>query len=468
MVPVYSLVAWLSIFFYRKSVYFSVIGDCYEAFTISAFFALLCHYIAPDLRTQKEYFRGIEPKPWIWPLTWLQRCCGGQRGLWRTPRSGLTWFNIVWVSVFQYCLLRVLMTIVAVVSQHLNVYCEESLNPAFSHIWCMAIECIAVTIAMYCLVQFYVQIKDDISQYSPFLKILSIKLVIFLSFWQTICINFLLSAGVIKPTKTIAEQDLKVGLPNLLISVEMAIFGFLHLWAFSWKPYSIGNTAVEVTDFFGNGKATYQGGRWGLKALADCLNPWDLVKAISRSIRWLFVGRKKRMLDPSYRTSSEAIGLDTAGNGASGTAYQGAGSRLTSGRPGHYSPDEEGADLLSNAQQNPTSRPAGDLGLNPPPYEDVDTERYYPSHHQLSSSDLLDSTTHSQHPYSPYDNTLNSPFMVPSDSESNHHDTSPISHHNAPYPPDTLQQQPPIPMPESYHSSHHSADRGGGRTTRDV
>jgi uncharacterized membrane-anchored protein len=50
----------------------------------------------------------------------------------------------------------------------------------------VAVECVAVTIAMYCLVQFYIQIKDDISQYNPFLKILSIKLVIFLSFWQSV------------------------------------------------------------------------------------------------------------------------------------------------------------------------------------------------------------------------------------------------------------------------------------------
>ena len=50
----------------------------------------------------------------------------------------------------------------------------------------LAIECVAVTIAMYCLIQFYIQIKDEISEYRPFLKITSIKLVIFLSFWQTV------------------------------------------------------------------------------------------------------------------------------------------------------------------------------------------------------------------------------------------------------------------------------------------
>jgi hypothetical protein len=94
MVPVYSLVAWLSIFFYHDSVYFEVIGDCYEAFCISAFFSLMCHYIAPDLHSQKDYFRGIQPKAWLWPLTWFARCCGGDRGIWRNPRSGLTWFNV--------------------------------------------------------------------------------------------------------------------------------------------------------------------------------------------------------------------------------------------------------------------------------------------------------------------------------------------------------------------------------------
>lgn len=96
MVPVYSIVAWLSILFYNDSVYFEIIGNCYEAFCIAAFFSLMCHYIAPDLHSQKDYFRGIQPKGWLWPLSWFQKwkCCFGHRGAWRNPRSGLTWFNV--------------------------------------------------------------------------------------------------------------------------------------------------------------------------------------------------------------------------------------------------------------------------------------------------------------------------------------------------------------------------------------
>ena len=50
----------------------------------------------------------------------------------------------------------------------------------------MLIEGVCVTVAMYCLIQFYIQIKDDLAEHKPLLKVSAIKLVIFLSFWQTV------------------------------------------------------------------------------------------------------------------------------------------------------------------------------------------------------------------------------------------------------------------------------------------
>lgn len=95
MVPIYATVSFLSFMFYRHAVYFEVLRDCYEAFAIASFFALLCHYIAPDLHNQKDYFRGVRPKNWVLPVNWFQHCTGGQnRGILRKPRSGLTWFNV--------------------------------------------------------------------------------------------------------------------------------------------------------------------------------------------------------------------------------------------------------------------------------------------------------------------------------------------------------------------------------------
>ena len=94
MVPIYATVSFLSFYFYQHSVYYAVLRDCYEAFAIASFFALLCHYIAPDLHSQKDYFRGLKPRSWVVPLNWFKKCCGGEHRIWRTPRSGLTWFNV--------------------------------------------------------------------------------------------------------------------------------------------------------------------------------------------------------------------------------------------------------------------------------------------------------------------------------------------------------------------------------------
>jgi hypothetical protein len=135
MVPVYASASFLSFYYYWQSIYFDVISNCYEAFAIASFFALLCNYIAPNLHDQKEYFRSITPIAWVLPINWLAKCWGGEKGPWRTPRSGLTWFNICWTGIYQYCFIRVAMTITAVVTQYFGRYCESSDSPIFAHIW---------------------------------------------------------------------------------------------------------------------------------------------------------------------------------------------------------------------------------------------------------------------------------------------------------------------------------------------
>src|ERR1700712_2552527 len=196
MIPIYAAISVVSYKFYRHAIYWEVLRDCYEAFAIASFFTLLCHYVEPTLHEQKNYFRKLEAKNWVWPFPWMQKCTGGaDKGFLRKPRSGLTWFNvsrarsdlyntsetnllqIIWICVFQYCLIRVLMTFLAMITQLLDRYCESSLSPEFSHIWVMTLNALSVTIAMYCLIQFYVQLKDDLAEHRPFLKVCCIKLV---------------------------------------------------------------------------------------------------------------------------------------------------------------------------------------------------------------------------------------------------------------------------------------------------
>jgi hypothetical protein len=265
---------------------------------------------------------------------------------------------VIWTGVFQYCFIRVFMTITAVVTQILGRYCLESLDPVFAHIWVMGIEAVAVTIAMYSIIQFYYQVRRDIAEHSPLIKVLAIKLVIFLSFWQTIAISLLTSSGAIKPTS------------KFRLCIEMAFFAFFHLFAFSWRDYTTSSKIYQQELTAGEDPAQYQGGFLGIKAIADAANPWDIIKAVARAGRWLFVGHRKRMLDPSYSVSrtdtDDTMSRDPTAysntklnplNGS--TAYAGAKPGLRSGRTAGYNLEEDQQPLVDGQPNAFSDAPQG-------------------------------------------------------------------------------------------------------------
>ena len=244
----------------------------------------------------------------------------------------------------------------------------------------MVIEGCCVTIAMFCLIQFYIQLKNDLSEHQPLLKVAAIKLVIFLSFWQTIIISFLTSTGAIKSSPHITDPDIKVGLPAMLLCIEMAIFSVFHLWAFSWKPYDIRRSAVVASEsapgFLPDPKTAYQGGPFGSKALLDAFNPTDLVKAVARGFRWFAVGRRTREQDISYKGSvNHGSGFepsrshDLSGPWRTDNSFDNQPRPFGNTKsPGRYQPlsEEEDDRLLAHAQSNPQSRPAATDGTTYP------------------------------------------------------------------------------------------------------
>ncbi|KAL8678551.1 MAG: hypothetical protein Q9186_005096 [Xanthomendoza sp. 1 TL-2023] len=179
---------------------------------------------------------------------------------------------------------------------------------------------------MYCLIQFYVQLKDDLAEHSPLLKVAAIKLVIFLSFWQTILISFLTSTGAIRSSPRFQDPDIRIGIPSLLLCIEMAIFSVFHLFAFPWQVYDVRRSAIVASEsapgFLPDPKTAYLGGPLGTKALLDAFNPWDLIKAIGRGFKWFAIGRRKRENDISYQAYkiSRPINPDPSDNDGRGNS----------------------------------------------------------------------------------------------------------------------------------------------------
>lgn len=207
---------------------------------------------------------------------------------------------------------------------------------------------------MYCVVQFYIQLKEDLAPHRPFLKVLCIKLVIFFCFWQSWIISLLTAdGGPLKASDQIAGPDLRIGIPSMLTCVEMAIFAILHLFAFPWKPYDLQRQSPLDTGIDGYSTQPKAYANGPARALLDALNPWDIIKACGRGFRWLFYGARHRQNDSSYQTKLEPVTTDTS---YTGPTFAGNGEPVNapaSIKKKKGSDDSDTTGLLSDAQANP-------------------------------------------------------------------------------------------------------------------
>ncbi|KAI9207655.1 organic solute transporter subunit alpha/Transmembrane protein, partial [Polychytrium aggregatum] len=244
-IPIYSILSWCAFRYYTYAVYYFMIRDCYEAFVVYSFYALIMSY-AGDVEEHLKT-KGMMKYPFIGFL--LPRYNPASR--WFLPGNR--------VAVLQYVVVRPVMTLVAVVLQALQRYCPESFSPVYGHFWYMVLNVTSVSICMYALITMYYTIHDEIESYNPFSKFLSIKLVILLTMWQNLLIGMLVHYGVIQATQYWSRTNVGNGVQSMLVCFEMFVVSIVHLYAFSAKGYS--NTGSKSLSFG--------------KALSLCLNPVD-------------------------------------------------------------------------------------------------------------------------------------------------------------------------------------------------
>ena len=118
----------------------------------------------------------------------------------------------------------------------------------------------------------------------------------------------LLSLGLFKVTDKFRMPDFRVALPSTLFCLEIGIVAVLRLFAGNFRVYTPTSRDYMSNALPGDPEPAYVGGLLGVKAIADSLNPWDLLQSTGRAMRWLVSGRRRRHMDNSYdlarRTSS--------------------------------------------------------------------------------------------------------------------------------------------------------------------
>jgi len=226
MVPIYSVISWLSFRYYTYEIYLDVFRDCYEAFVIYSFFTLLLNYLGEDGPAQKAVLKDKPVMKFCFPLHFLKY----------DPKSSNFLPNCRH-GALQYVVIRPLTTILSVITLELNVFCPEALDPRYAHPYILGINFVSVTIAMYALITLYLTVKKDLAPFKPIPKFVSVKFVIFFSFWQGLVVSILAHYGLIQETDYWTVDNVASGIQNFLICAEMVIAAGMHIRAFSFDEY---------------------------------------------------------------------------------------------------------------------------------------------------------------------------------------------------------------------------------------
>ncbi|XP_055933008.1 transmembrane protein 184B-like [Argiope bruennichi] len=236
IVPIYAFDSWLSLLFFRDNyyIYFDSIRDWYEAFVIYNFLSLCYEYLGGEGNIMSE----IRGKPIR--SSWLYgTCC--LRG--KTYTIGFLRFCKQ--ATLQFCAVKPLMSVIILILQPLGKYSDGDWRPDSGYLYITIIYNISVTLALYGLVLFYFATHELLSPYEPVWKFLTVKSVIFLSFWQGFVLAILEKAGVIVPIfatrasihHTASAGTVSAGIQNFLICIEMFFAALALRYAFPYHVY---------------------------------------------------------------------------------------------------------------------------------------------------------------------------------------------------------------------------------------
>ncbi|KAJ0405240.1 hypothetical protein P43SY_006925 [Pythium insidiosum] len=207
IVPVYALGSFLSLKFVNQALYFDTLRDCYEAFVVYSFLALVLSFAGGEsvcvLKMQSE-----PDITHAWPLNRCLHPIARDGRLLRSCKRATLQF--VLIKPF-FALLSLFM-----------LACGQYHTLAYQLILTVVYN-ISYSLALYGLWLFYLATKHILKTFNPVLKFFAVKSVIFLTFWQSGMIDFV--PGITNE-QSFAWKD-------FVLCVEMVPFALLHFLAFN-------------------------------------------------------------------------------------------------------------------------------------------------------------------------------------------------------------------------------------------
>ncbi|XP_051856178.1 transmembrane protein 184A [Antechinus flavipes] len=266
IVPIYAFDSWLSLLLlgsHQYYVYFNSVRDCYEAFVIYSFLSLCFEYLGGESAIMAE----IRGKP-IRSSCFYGTCC--LQGM----SYSIGFLRFCKQATLQFCIVKPVMALITIILQGFGKYNDGDFNPRTGYLYVTIVYNFSVSLALYALFLFYFATSDLLRPFEPVLKFLTIKAVIFLSFWQGMLLAILEKCGVIPEVQIIDGNEVgagtvAAGYQNFIICIEMLFASIALRYAFTCQVYSEKKENSPVT------VAPMQSISSGLK---ETISPQDIVQ----------------------------------------------------------------------------------------------------------------------------------------------------------------------------------------------
>jgi len=231
MVPIFSILAWLSLKYDESTVYFEAVKEIYEAFTIFSFVRL----VIALLGGQESMISILERKD---PHYGEHKCCF--RWCYRTWAMGDQFLRNCLRGTLQFVIVMCTNAILIFIYEPQGTYDNTTLGSDNIYTYMAIAQFVSTITAVYCLITLFHAIVDDLRQpkdWQPFYKFVCVKGVIFFTLVQGIVISVLVKVDVIGEIDSVGwdSDHVAEALQNYIICFQMCFFAVFHHFVYSYN-----------------------------------------------------------------------------------------------------------------------------------------------------------------------------------------------------------------------------------------
>ena len=278
MVPVYSIESWLCLRFRQHAIYIETARDCYESFVLYSFLQYLEQVLGGEnelmlMLKDKSPTRGVHMsplhffvKPWLMgqPVT-VTNVEVQTLNHKRKRRKQVQWTSPFYIKckfgVLQYVILKLFTAMITMILELKDVYKEGDFSVDGGYLYICIVTNISQCWALYCLIFFYNATKNELAPIRPVGKFLSVKCIVFFTWWQSLFIGILIEMNLIPSYDEWSTEEVAKSLQAYLICIEMFAAAIVHTFVFPHTDYMGGRKVLIMGADIHNHPKHYRLGR---------------------------------------------------------------------------------------------------------------------------------------------------------------------------------------------------------------